>query len=660
MPDSFDPTNPKDRADGTGPSEPTSPPAPHRSTDDSVSIDPDLTTGSVETDRSRLPGFPGAFGSSGIPTHPALPTRPGMPGARNDASATDSASSTPTGPENPTGAETPTGPETPSYDTATPETGAFSTIQRPGDSRPATDGAVVVAPLEPYYAVYPEQDSVPDPADVPMLRPRPERIRSAAIVGVRVVSGTIGVLVAAAVVAAVALLPIPSVTITPPSVTVTPTATAQQLVCPGAVLSLTDDTGRAATTASAIGSPLITSSATRGEVTDTPLAETDANSGGGEAAPQVLSDDAVDDSTDTEPGLISGVQAQSLTEGDNLGLAAASCATASSETWLVGGSNETGRTTLLTLSNPSEVVATVDLEIFSEAGVVTSPGLTGISVEAGAQRVLSLSGFAPQAVSPVVHVESRGGLVVANLQQSIVRGIESGGVDIVGGSQAPSETNVIPGVVVRSGGPVGARSSEEGYSDLQPVLRMYVPGDASAAVRVDVTGEDASSPSSSFTLDVEGGIVTDLPLDGLDDGRYTVTIDSDAPAIAGVRVSTMGGADVAERTDFAWLATAAELTSDTLVSIPRGADASLHLANTTGAEIQVVVTALSGPREGSEATATIGAGASFVASVDAGASYRLTGFDSLHASVSSQTDGGVAGFTVVPPAEATTPVQIYP
>jgi hypothetical protein len=471
------------------------------------------------------------------------------------------------------------------------------------------------------------------------------------------------------------------VTATAPGVTVTPVATAQQLVCPGAVLSLTDDTGRAATTASAIGSPLITSGATSGDVTDSALAETDANSGGSESAPQVLSDTAVDDDADanadagadgdadsdddadasaSEPGLISGVQAQSLTEGDNLGLAAASCSAASSDTWLVGGSNITGRTTLLTLSNPSEVTATVDLEVFSEAGVVTAPGLTGIAVNAGSQRVLSLSGFAPGAESPVVHVESRGGLVVANLQQSIVRGIQSGGVDIVGGSQAPSATNIIPGVVVRNAGPAGARSSEEDYNDLQPVLRLYAPGDASAAVRVDVKGEDSTSTGTSFTLDVEGGVVTDLPLDGLDDGRYTVTVGSDTPTVAGVRVSTMGGADVEERTDFAWLAAAGELTGDTLVSIPRGADPALHLANTTGGEIQVLVTALTGPRAGDEATASIGAGSSYIASVDAGATYRLSGFDSLYASVSSQTDGGVAGFTVVPPAPSTTPVRIYP
>jgi len=624
-------------------------------------IDPDLTTGSVETDRSRLPGFPGAYGGSGIPTHPALPTRPHMPAGRGDSDhgASDRGASADRG------EATPAAPITGSadLDSTAPETGAYSTINLPGTpAHPATDKSVVIAPSEPYFA-FPEQDSVPEAPETPMLRPRPERIRSAAIVGVRVISGGIGVAVAAAVVAAVALLPIPTITATAPSVTVTPTATAQQLVCPGAVLSLSDDTGRAATTASAIGSPLITSTATRGDVAEAALTETDADSGGSDAAPQVLSDTAVDGQEGdeaTEPGLLAGVQSQSLTEGDTVGLAAASCSVASGDTWLVGGANTTGRTTLITLSNPSEVASTVDLEVFSEEGVVTAPGLTGIAVEAGGQRVLSLSGFAPQAVSPVVHVSSRGGLVVANLQQSIVRGIVSGGVDIVGGGQAPSETNIIPGVVVRNAGAVGARSSDTDYNDLQPVLRMYVAGDASAAVRVDVKPEDTTGNGASFTLDVEGGMVTDLPLDGLDDGKYTVTVESDAPAVAGVRVSTMGGADVEERTDFAWFASASELTSDTLVSVPRGVDPALHLVNNTAADIEVVITALSGPRAGDEATANIGAGSSFIASVDSGANYSLTGFDSLYASVSAQTDGGVAGFTVVPPAASTTPVRIYP
>ncbi|MEY4019304.1 MAG: hypothetical protein RLZZ590_604, partial [Actinomycetota bacterium] len=65
------------------------------------------------------------------------------------------------------------------------------------------------------------------------------------------------------------------------------------------------------------------------------------------------------------------------------GLTGAACQRPSSEQWLIGGDTDTGRESLLILKNPTAVDATVDLEIFSQGGRVSAPGLTGIAVVAG-------------------------------------------------------------------------------------------------------------------------------------------------------------------------------------------------------------------------------------------------------------------------------------
>ena len=110
------------------------------------------------------------------------------------------------------------------------------------------------------------------------------------------------------------------------------------------------------------------------------------------------------------------------------------------------GRPSVGRTSILTLSNPTAVTAQVSLQIFGEEGAVEAPGLLGIEVQPGAQRVLSLAGFAPGLVSPIVHVEARGGQVVAYLQQSIVRGLDASGVDLVDAAPDPATDLTFPGV----------------------------------------------------------------------------------------------------------------------------------------------------------------------------------------------------------------------
>lgn len=487
--------------------------------------------------------------------------------------------------------------------------------------------------------VFPEQDSVEAPER------RQLTVRGAAIASARAVTGLIGVGVAAAVIAAAGLLPFPTVRATPPSVVVNPVPTAQQLVCPGAVLRLADESGQDATTSSPLGRPSVRFAASAGEVDASPLAESDAGTGGTPEAPTLISTPP-SATGDTEPALLSGSQVQELSEGDFVGLAAADCGVATGETWLVGGSTTVGRTTLLTLSNPTEVPATVDIELFGDTGAIAAPGTSGIIVAPQGQRVLSLAGFQPDVAAPVVHVTSTGGHVVANLQQTVVRGLAPGGIDILAGSAASTE-NVIPGVMITNAAAVQALlGGGDGYQDVTTTLRLFAPGDDTVPVTVSVMAEDGAVTGLSFAVDIEGGRVTDVPIQELATGRYTVSIESDAPVVAAVRVTSAVG----QSTDFAWAAAAAPLQDRAQVTVAPGPSPLLHLANPTGSEAVVTV--------GAEQV-TVPAGGATAVPVTSGATLELSGFERLFAAVTFTEGGAIAHYTVHPPGVASGPVTVY-
>jgi hypothetical protein len=504
----------------------------------------------------------------------------------------------------------------------------------------------IIEPIEPVGDDYPVDENETRPA-------KPKRTaKGAAIVGVRVVAGTVGLAVAAAAIAAAALVPLPTIARTPHPLTVQPVPTAQELVCPGSLLRLGDETGQGASTASAIGEASLRYDASGGEVTAAPLAAS------GAVGSPVLISSPVGSTADDEI-LVSGAQAEVASTGEFGGLAATDCVGVATDTWLVGGSTWVGRTTLVSLANPSDTVSTVSLEIAAEDGAIRAPGATGIVVQPHSQRVLSLAGFAPDVELPVVHVESRGGQIVANLQQATVRGLEPGGVDIIGATASPSTTQVIPGVVVTGADAVATRIGEEGFSDLATVVRVYVPGDEPTTAQVSVIADDGSPTGASFSVELEPGVVDDLPIDGLVDGNYTVSVDTTVPVVAGVRVSTVATSvdpAVPGASDFAWLAASPALDDDALVTIAPADNPRVHLYNSTSKAAEVT---LSGG-EGDDITLTVEPRASASVAVTAGSTYEISDFASLEGAVSYTGPGAIAGYPVQPPAQGAGPIRVLP
>ncbi len=502
-------------------------------------------------------------------------------------------------------------------------------------------------PIDPTGEVFVQ----PDDEDLAPEEAAPRNgLRTAGVVGARAVLGIVCLAVVAATIGAATLLPLPHVGAKAASTTVDPIPTSQELVCPGGLVRIASASGKGAATASSLGEPAIVGGANPGTVNPSSFAASDAGTGKSLAAPRLL----------TTPGasgtaLESGAQSESISTAEFNGLASATCAAATGDTWLAGGATSVGRTTLLLLANPTDVDATVALQIFGESGAVSAPGMPGITVPAGGQRVLSLAGFAPDLVSPVVHVTSTGGQVVANLEQSTVRGLVPGGIDFVGTEQGPATKTVIPGIVLAGTDAVQAQLGQDGFDDLQTTLRVYLPGTKGTTASISIVSESGAATGQAIKKKLDPGVVIDLPLDGLTDGSYTISITSKLPLIASVRSSTAGSTTVGSATDFAWLAAAPLLTRPALVSIAPNMTSELHLSNPTSKEEDVVLAS----GDGTTVTAKVPANSSATATVTAGQTYKLSGYTRLYASVSGVTDGGITGYVVLPSASGQTPIRIY-
>lgn len=465
----------------------------------------------------------------------------------------------------------------------------------------------------------------------------------------RAVTGIVGIAVAAAAVAAALWLPLPSHTVTPASLRVSPVPTEQQRVCPGPILALAADSSNAAAAAS-FGIPATVVASGESGATPRTSALTSGGSAGSPGSPLLVTVPVAVGAG--EPPLVAGAQSQQATQEDLAGLAVAACDEASSDSWLVAGATNLGQTSLVLLTNPGAAAVTVDLSVYGESGRVDAPGAAGISVPAGAQKVVPLAGLAPSVASPVVHVIAHGGRVLATMQQSLVQGIDPEGVELTAATGAPTLLQRISGVEVRTIAALKASQPTEGYGSDLPAARVFVPGSKPATVTIGVVGETGTAAGNTFTATVKPGFATEIPLDGLVDGDYSVSVTSDQPVVAAVRTSTTSTTGK----DFAWFTASAPLPDTFLAPVGAGPGARLHLLNTRTTDAAVTVTS---PR-GTVQKVTVPGGAGASVALPAAGVYTVSGTTGLIASVGYSGDGLLSSFAIEPPAALASPLTIYP
>ncbi len=257
--------------------------------------------------------------------------------------------------------------------------------------------------------------------------------------------------------------------------------------------------------------------------------------------------------------LLAGSSSALALSGDLRGLSAPPCVPTTDEAWLVGGATPVGDSTRLVVLNPTDTPATVRVDALVDADAAVDGGtlvpLPQMALAAGQQRSVLLEGVVPGATSLAVRVRSDGADVAPWLVTSSLRGLVPRGTDVVTAGDGPARGQVVPGVVAAAG-------------EATPVLRLATTSPAPVVVRWQVSGPDGPLAATGLRLaaTVPPAGSVDVPLDGLPDGTWSVTVAADAPVVAAVGRSTAEDDGVAA--DLAWTGSARRLAGQVVLAVP--------------------------------------------------------------------------------------------
>ncbi len=345
---------------------------------------------------------------------------------------------------------------------------------------------------------------------------------------------------------------------------------------------------------------------------------------------------------------VSAAELQTVRTASVQGLTATSCVEPSHEQWLVGGGTALGLSSTVVLGNPFDVPATVQLSIFDTAGPVTSTTSAGVLVPAGAQRIVSVNGYAPGRDQLVLRVDSTGAAVTAALGVSQTVDIRSFSVDSVTRQLAPATSLVVPGIS-------NAQPSEAGIDgdadDFPVVVRLLAPGNVSG--KAEVRGLLASGEAVSLgTVDVVGDRVAELKVAKWDARIQAIAVDADVPVVAGV----LGSADAPPAHDNGWFSPAPALPVDTEVAVSVVPGGELVLANTGTQDANITLRSDDGLNK--ETKVKLAAGTA--TKVDSREQLWLSTDVPISAGVRVVKGANIAGYPVLPPQPRSTLLTVYP
>lgn len=456
----------------------------------------------------------------------------------------------------------------------------------------------------------------------------------------------VGLAITAGAVGAIVLLgsfAMPTIELTPTAATVDTAQNATRtLACAGSALELGADPSRPLL-AIPSGSTSVTVQNSTGNVTSTTSFARESESSSGvmlQLDGEQLYEQALSES-------------QQLQTGAFQGLLATQCIEATNETWIVGGTTTVGSVTILSLTNPGDVPATVFVNVFDAEGPVDSLQSAGTVVPPRSQRTVSLNGAAPDRESIAVQVLSRGAKVVATMQESLVEGLTPVGVDTVQGIDKPQKQLVIPGITT----PVieGVSTVDQhGHDHAEHTIRLLAPGEQGGTATITAVNAEGKTLKLANKY-LQPGEVTEIALEKLTNEYTTVLVDAEVPVVA----SVTGVAHGTSTEDITWFTAAREITREIPLAVPAGPDAQLTLYNPNDTAVTVDLSLGDGKVDQDTVRVKIPAKSSIRQAVNAGAGYQLLPSGTIYAGLSFAGDGLLSGFPVAAPLASANTVSVY-
>lgn len=299
--------------------------------------------------------------------------------------------------------------------------------------------------------------------------------------------------------------------------------------------------------------------------------------------PPLLNTDASPDGT---PVAAAGLYEYQAEAGSVTGLAVGECTAPERSQWFFGPEVAAGSSSLLTLANPYDRPATVEVTSVDSEGDRGTTGSRSVVVPGETTRSVNIAGIASAGAEMGVSVRSSGAPVTAQLQSSRAAGLTGTGVEFLPGMTEAGTTHLLPGVPVAEGIPDAADQNTEdenaedqdsedqdGQSEpTPPELWIHVPGDQGATVELQVYGENGQqSIDTPGVFTVDGGEVDVIDLQGLEAGISDIRVSTDVPAYVSVRSEPASGAD------FSWAAPAEPLSEGSGALLPEFGETELRL-----------------------------------------------------------------------------------
>ena len=273
------------------------------------------------------------------------------------------------------------------------------------------------------------------------------------------------------------------------------------------------------------------------------------------------------------------VQGTWTASGDFRSLSMSRCAEPTTEASFLGVSTQTGDSSVLVLSNPSDRPATASVQLRTADGPAAMEGRSQVVVAPGDEERVLLESVVPGEDAVGVDVSVLGAPLSLHVQTTERDGLTPGGAEILDPLPAPAQELIMPGVDV---------------AGTAPALVLSNPSGSTVTADVEVLGADgAASGASPAQIEVPAGAVVPTALEGLADGTYAVQVSADGPLEAVTRSVRTGkdlpGDTVGAPVDFTLVAPAPALGTHAVSALPgQGATGALTLTASEDTEVSLV------------------------------------------------------------------------